>query len=417
MRGAIWLAAICLAAFSVAGAQDFSGAAPSSGEEGQAAASRIEKARKLLASGAAGEAVALLQEAVAAEPDNAEARLLLGSALALVPRPSEALAELRRAVELRPDSAPAHNALGMALGRFAQPHAARKAFEKAVELDPGFAQAQVNLALILAQQGDFAEAGERLDRAIRIHGDSPPAPYWRYLRGKVYTEQNQMAEAAREFKIAAELRPDYAEAYFALGAARDHLGELAAAVQAFEAAVRHNPQNAAARYRLAKAYLRERREEKALEHLRKAEQLAPRDRSILYALQRTLRIAGREDEAREVKAKLAKVLEESNESKQNALRSTELNNQGVELEKAGDLQAARRKYAAALELAPFHGGYRRNLGLVLCRLGRWEEGIAELREAVRNNPDDAGTLRALYSALDQAPEGAAPSAEDAIPER
>jgi len=67
---------------------------------------------------------------------NADAHLLLGTALALVPRRSEALAELNRAIELRPGFAPGYNTLGMVLGRFAEPDTAREAFEKAIRLDP-----------------------------------------------------------------------------------------------------------------------------------------------------------------------------------------------------------------------------------------------------------------------------------------
>jgi tetratricopeptide (TPR) repeat protein len=79
-----------------------------------------------------------------------------------------------------------------------------------------------------------------------------------------------------------------------------------------------------------------------------------------------------------------------------------LNNDGVELEKSGKLSAALEKYRSALELDPLHGGYRRNLALGLCRLGQWEQGIAELREVLRQNPNDEETTRALYIALEQA---------------
>jgi hypothetical protein len=47
------------------------------------------------------------------------------------------------------------------------------------------------------------------------------------------------------------------------------------------------------------------------------------------------------------------------------------------------------------------------LGLALCRFDRCEEGIQELREVLRNNPDDQATTRALYIALEMAEAGEA----------
>jgi tetratricopeptide (TPR) repeat protein len=83
------------------------------------------------------------------------------------------------------------------------------------------------------------------------------------------------------------------------------------------------------------------------------------------------------------------------------LEATASNNTGVELEKSGQYEAALARYRAASDLDPFNAGFRRNLALCLCRLGRWKEGIAELREVLRLNPDDADATRALYLALDQ----------------
>ena len=52
-------------------------------------------------------------------------------------------------------------------------------------------------------------------------------------------------------------------------------------------------------------------------------------------------------------------------------------------------------------MEPLNGIVRRNMALVLCRLDRWDEGIEELRDILRHDPDDAETS-ALTIALDQA---------------
>ena len=56
----------------------------------------LATAKQLLAGGSLEEAISLLRSVLEQNPKNAEAHVLLGSALALVPRRSEAIMELRR---------------------------------------------------------------------------------------------------------------------------------------------------------------------------------------------------------------------------------------------------------------------------------------------------------------------------------
>ena len=108
-----------------------------------------------------------------------------------------------------------------------------------------------------------------------------------------------------------------------------------------------------------------------------------------------------------IETRLRAILQSADQVRTKTLEATRLNNEGVELEKSSKLSAALEKYRSALELDPFHGGYRRNLALGLCRLGRWEQGIAELREILRQDPNDEDTTRALYIALEKAAEAKA----------
>ena len=101
------------------------GFARSPDDTSQASASRhlqneIERAKRMLQAGSKDQAIALLREVLREKPDYADAHLLLGTALALVPERSEALKELQKAVELQPKSAMAYFALGTAQARFAE---------------------------------------------------------------------------------------------------------------------------------------------------------------------------------------------------------------------------------------------------------------------------------------------------------
>ena len=88
---------------------------------------------------------------------------------------------------------------------------------------------------------------------------------------------------------------------------------------------------------------------------------------------------------------------------QNATVALRLNNEGAALEKAGDFHGALEKYRAAVELDPEHVGIRTNFAATLLRLGQWSEGTAELREALRRDPENESLKKALEDALAHAP--------------
>jgi len=77
------------------------------------------------------------------------------------------------------------------------------------------------------------------------------------------------------------------------------------------------------------------------------------------------------------------------------------NDAGMALEKAGDLRGALEKYRAALGIDPTDEVLRLNYGLAQCRLGRSQEGTAELQEVLRLDPNNAHAAKALYVARDE----------------
>jgi tetratricopeptide (TPR) repeat protein len=362
-----------------------------------------EAAWDLLAKGRRPEAIRLLHEIINTNPQNADARLLLGSVLMEDGDRAESIAQLTEAVRLRPRSAEAVNALGEAFKAFDDPKAARRQFEKAVALDPTFGAAQVNLGLVLVGAGDLAASAVPLDRAIRILGNKSDAALPHYLRAKVYTLQNAVDKAAAELKQAVSLRPDFAEAWSDLGEARKTLLDDAGALAAFERAVELSPDDAVAQYRLGAEYFHMAKVPQAIEHLRAAANLNPDDQSTLYSLQLALREDGQSEPARQVKEKLADLLRKRDKASETALTAIQINNQGAALEKAGNLPGALEKYRKALELNPDHVGIRTNFAAALLRTGRWEEGIAELREALRRDPSNTALQQALDTALDRGP--------------
>jgi tetratricopeptide (TPR) repeat protein len=364
--------------------------------------SPLERARELVAKGSLKEAEVTLRQIIAADPTSTDARILLGTTLVLEGVRGESVEQLTEAVRLRPNSANAHNKLGMAFSRFLEVKPAREEFEKALELDPDLAEAHVNLSLILAQAGELGPAGEHLDRAIELQGNTRAAAYAHYLRAKVWGAEDQNERSIAEFQKAVQLRPDYAEAWSDLGGMRRLALDPVGAVQALQRAVALKPDDALAQYRLGQLYLQEGRALKAVEHLKQALSCAPEDRATLYNLMLALRKTGQLEEAKPIEARMAELQHQSDRASEVGLAATRLNSEGVQLEQSGDIRAALAKYRAALDLDPTGFGFRLNYALALCRLGRWQDGVVELREVLRLDPDNADAAKALYIAREQA---------------
>jgi len=362
----------------------------------------IETAWRLVAQGKRGEAVSLLRGLIKKYPQNADARLLLGSLLMEANEQSESIAQLSEAVRLRPKSAEAHNALGEAYNSFGQMKSARQEFERAVELDGRHAQAHVNLAAVLLSEGDTQSAVPHLDQAIRLFGQKPEAGYPHYLRAKVYSEGRDFSKAAAELDQALARKPDLAEAWSDLGEARKNLSDDVGALAAFRKAVELSPDDAVAETRLGSALLDSGNAHDAVPYLERAAQIDPKEQSALNALQRALRQDGQAERADAVKRQLTQLLRARDQADQNLVTAIELNNRGAELEQNGDVSGALEKYRAAAKLRPDHVGIQINLAVALLKLGHWNEGISEMRDALRRDPENRQLQKALDDALSQA---------------
>lgn len=363
--------------------------------------SNLQTAKELIAKGSFDKAEAILRQTIAVDPKSVDARTLLGTTLALQGLRDQAIEQLGEAVRLSPNSANVHNEFGTVLSRFVEIKAARQEFEKAVALDPSLPEAHVNLSLILAQSGELNAAGGHLDRAIEIQGSSPKAAYAHYLRAKIWASQDQIDKAMAELQTAVQLRPNYAAAWSDLGGMRRLAVDNAGAIDALQRAVALEPHDVLAQYRLGQLYLQDGKAPKAVEHLKQALRYAPNDRATLYNLMLALRKTGQLDEAKPIEKQLAEMQHQNDRASEVGFAASGLNSEGIQLEKLGDIRSALAKYRAALDLDPTGYGFRLNYALALCRLGRWQDGILELREVLQVDPDNADAAKALYIANEQ----------------
>jgi protein O-GlcNAc transferase len=242
---------------------------------------------------------------------------------------------------------------------------------------------------------------EHLDRAIRLLENKPESAYPRYLRAKIYKDERDAAKSAADLEKAVALRPDFAEAWSDLGEARRSLDDDAGALTAFRRAVELSPDDAVAQTRLGSLLLDSGQAHDAVVHFREGARLDPKNQSALNGLQLALRRDGQKEQAEAVKKQLAELLRDRDKADQSLVAAIELNNRGAAIEKSGDLREALEKYRAALALLPQHIGIRVNVAVALLKLGAWDDGIAELREALRRDPENRDVKTALDDAIAQ----------------
>jgi tetratricopeptide (TPR) repeat protein len=365
------------------------------------AQSSVERAQDMLSNGSPEEGVALLRQIVKTDPGNVQAHLILGTALAVKGLRNESVEHITTAIKLVPSSADAYNRLGTVLSRFLETDAARNAFEEALALDPKLAAAHVSLALILARADELSAAHEHLDRAIELEAGNKDAASAYFVRAMVWSAQGDNRSAIVDLKNATQLRPDYAAAWSDLSQLLFSASDLSGALAAAERAVAIDPKDPAAQYQLGRIYLASGNSAAALEHLKAARSLGAEDKSTMYALSRALRSTGHLEEAEGVNRKVIELERQSVNATQVSLTAAGLNDEGLRLENSGDVQAAMAKYKAALDLDPTGYGFRLNYGLALCRLGRWQEGIVQLREVLKADPNNADAAKALYIAQEK----------------
>jgi len=235
--------------------------------------------RVLARQGRLDEAMVAWRQALAIQPDMAEAHANLSRALKLAGRTEEAAAACRKAIALQPDLAEAPANLGEVLfeeaahleqlGCLTEAEAAQRrlhalfprlpgpllnlgrllarqgrldeaiaAWRNALAIQPDMAEAHANLGGALKLTGRLEEAAEACRKAVALKADLAEA---HSNLGEVLRELGRLAEAADACRRAIAIRPDYAEAHVNLGAVLSAQGRLDEAADTCQQATRLNP--------------------------------------------------------------------------------------------------------------------------------------------------------------------------------
>lgn len=154
-------------------------------------------------------ALALYQDAVKRNPNDAEAWSNLGQVLVRLERPADALPNFARAIALLPRRWAYHFNLARAYGLLNEWGKAVENYRAAERLYPDDYAIAFNLGLALRKAGDHAGAIEQFKKAISL---DPQDPTFHLSLAMSYEALNRWAEAVEAYRKTLELAPEAPEA-------------------------------------------------------------------------------------------------------------------------------------------------------------------------------------------------------------
>ncbi len=189
------------------------------------------------------EAVPEYERAIGLNPRFYMSRLNYGRMLCELGRWKQAIEQLEAARRLN-RSAELDWLLGDAYARNDQDSRALKCYESAARTDPTYIEGLANVGQDAYINGDHAFAAQALGVVIVLRPDYAQA---RYALGLAFMKLNRLDESIGQLRTACELDPGSAQPWFALGVAYERVGQQARAKAAFDRAVSLDPSGEMAR--------------------------------------------------------------------------------------------------------------------------------------------------------------------------
>ena len=398
------------------------------------------------------DAVTEAQEIITRDPNNLEARKLLGRiylrGLGDLQGGTQSQEVLKRAIEqyeqivrIEPKNADNHILLGRLYRLNNDLVKAEKEFKNAVELQPGSEEAVTMLAYLYNDEGDSKRAAATLnavaepDRTAKLYS----------ALGYTYEQQHEYPKAVEAYRQAVKIDGDNLEARRGLAQNLLNDNQPDAALDQFKVIVDADPHDAQSYMRMAELFRRTGNFDKALEALKKAESEVQDSLEVPYTMAVVYQAQGKYDEAVTILQSLLKKTEKAD----GKYSPGEKNNRGVFIERLGSVYRDQGKTQLAVETfrkmtdtgddsatrayQQIIDTYRdardwkaatataqeavekvpndRNLKLVLAGqladMGKPEEGLAQAKSLLKGGPEDREVYLALgqmYSRLRRWPE-------------
>jgi Flp pilus assembly protein TadD/peroxiredoxin len=234
-----------------------------------------------------------------------------------------------------------------------------------------------------SQAGYYNQAIREFTLALETDPDYAEA---HYNLGTLYLKQGKADEARRELLRALELRHEYPDALNNLGLLAAQAGDGREAIRYFQQALDQRPDYALALYNLGSVYRRERRFSEAKQALERAVALAPDDPEVNYGIGMLYAQLNDTDRALKYWEQALAIRPDYPEA---------LNNLGVLFLRLGRTTEAREKFRMAIHVsADFDQPYL-NLAWLYLAQGEKTQAREVLKELLAKHPEDAEGRRLL----------------------
>jgi tetratricopeptide (TPR) repeat protein len=252
------------------------------------------------------DAVPPLERSLAARPDDAFVRQLLGLSYFIEEKYLQTVEVLKPLSKNPPEDPGLLFAWGTALVRTRQSELAADIFHRLLSQNANNPSVHFLLGQAYAQQEDYPNALIELKSALQL---DPRLPEAHYYTGIVYLHQSQFESAAQEFRAELDLRPEEPITTYHLGYTLLAQGQIPEAVAIFQKVIRAKPDYEPAQFELGRALLRQGDAAAAVQPLEIATKLTPEHDAAYFQLSQAYRKSGRIPEAGEALAKYQKLIE------------------------------------------------------------------------------------------------------------
>jgi len=228
-----------------------------------------------------------------------------------------------------------------------------------------------------------------VEQKVRMASDLPNSARAHWMYGVALDKADRLDEAAEQYRLALRLNPNEKEVHYHLGQVLVAQSQLSEGRSELEEALRSDPRNGEVHSEYGYLLARLGQKDEAGAQLDMATRLAPKSGRVHYDYAMFLLNEGKIDQA---------ITEFQTALKHNPNHPEAHYHLGRALFVKGDFEGAKLHYVETARLdpkAPVHSA----LGVVCARLGQTSEAIAQFKEALRLNPDDAEAAENLRFVL------------------
>ena len=298
------------------------------------------------------DAVIEAQDIIKLDPNNLEARRLLGRIYLRSLGDMEAgngsesvlklaIEQYEQIVRLQPDSTDDHLLLGRLYRLHNDLQKAETEFKTAVKLQPDSEEAVTTLAYLYNELGDTSRATDVLSSVPK---NERSAKLYSAL-GYTYEQQKQYKNAVEAYRHAIELDRDNLDAIRGLAENLLNDGQSDAALEQYKVIADANPEDAQTYIRIAEIYRKQGKFDLALENLKKASSMVQDSIEVPYNIASIYQAQGRYDDAVPIMRDLLKKTEKADGNYTGSAKS----NRAVFLERLGTIYRDQGNYQAASE--------------------------------------------------------------------